>query len=53
MKKPTRGGQRKGSGAKQKYNERTVTIAVRCPESKAKILKSCIKELLKTWLITK
>lgn len=33
-KKETRGGTRKNSGAKPKYNEQTKTVAFRCPISK-------------------
>jgi hypothetical protein len=51
MNKPTRGGSRKGSGAKQKYNEPTKTLAFRVPESKIDEIKELVKsklELFKT-----
>jgi hypothetical protein len=46
MKKETRGGKRKNAGAKLKYNEKTKTIAFRCPESKVTELKTVIKNKL-------
>jgi len=45
-KKETRGGTRKGSGAKPKYNEETKTVAFRCPLSKVDELKKFINEKL-------
>lgn len=45
----TRGGTRKGSGAKPKYNEPTKTIAFRVPESKIEHIKSIVKTLLDGW----
>jgi hypothetical protein len=45
-KKETRGGTRKGSGAKPKYNEPTKTIAFRCPLSKVEELKVIVKSKL-------
>ena len=45
-KKETRGGTRKGSGAKPKYDEPTDTIAFRVPVSKIEHVKSLIKTLL-------
>ena len=45
-KKETRGGTRKGSGAKPKYNEETKTVAFRCPLSKVDELKKIINEKL-------
>lgn len=44
-----RGGYRKGSGAKQKYNEPTKTIAFRVPESKIDEVKAIVNELLTTY----
>ena len=49
MKKKTRGGTRKGSGAKPKYNEKTKTFGVRCPISKIDELKIIIKANLSEW----
>ena len=48
-KKETRGGTRKGSGAKPKYDESTKTIAFRVPVSKIEHVKSMIKTLLDGW----
>ena len=45
-KKATRGGTRKGSGAKPKYGEKTKTIAFRVPMSKIDHVKNTIKTLL-------
>ena len=45
-KKETRGGTRKGSGAKPKYSEQTKTVAFRCPLSKVDELKKIINEKL-------
>ncbi len=42
-KKPTRGGTRKGAGAKPKYNEPTTTIAFRVPVSKVERIKQLVK----------
>ena len=42
LKKEKRGGKRKGSGAKPKYNEPTKTIAFRVPESKVDEVKEII-----------
>lgn len=43
MKKETRGGSRQGSGAKQKYGEKTVLLSpVRCPISKVDEMKELI-----------
>ena len=44
--KKTRGGSRKGSGAKPKYGEKTKTIAFRVPMSKIEHVKNTIKTLL-------
>jgi hypothetical protein len=44
--KQTRGGTRQGSGAKPKYNEKTTTIAFRCPISKVAELKSLVNDKL-------
>ena len=46
-----RGGPRKGSGAKPKYNEETKTFGVRCPISKIDELKLIIKSKLSKWVI--
>lgn len=46
----TRGGKRKGAGAKKKYGEETETISFRCPVSKVKKLKSLIKKELEKLL---
>lgn len=48
-KKETRGGARKGSGAKRKYSEQTKTVAFRCPVSKVDELKFFIKIKLAEW----
>ena len=45
-KQETRGGTRKGSGAKPKYNEETKTVAFRCPLSKVNELKWIINAKL-------
>ena len=44
--KKTRGGSRKGSGAKPKYGEKTKTIAFRVPMSKLEHVKSLLKAML-------
>ena len=49
--KKTRGGSRKGSGAKPKYGEQTKTIAFRVPMSKIDHVKNTIKTLLDGWAI--
>jgi hypothetical protein len=46
-----RGGTRKGSGAKPKYNEGTKTIAFRCPLSKVDELKLVVKSKLSEWSV--
>lgn len=48
-KKETRGGTRQGSGAKPKYNEKTKTVAFRCPSSKVCELKSVVEIKLSEW----
>jgi hypothetical protein len=48
-KKETRGGTRKGSGAKPKYSEQTKTVAFRCPVSKVDELRSIVKSKLSEW----
>jgi len=48
--KPTRGGIRKGAGAKPKYNEPTTTIAFRVPISKVAEIKSLVKSKLIKYL---
>ena len=50
-KKEKRGGTRKGSGAKPKYNEQTTTIAFRCPLSKVDELKIVVKSKLSEWSV--
>jgi len=45
-KQETRGGTRKGAGAKPKYSEQTKTVAFRCPLSKVYELKKIINEKL-------
>jgi hypothetical protein len=41
--KSTRGGTRKGAGAKPKYSEPTTTIAFRVPVSKVERIKQLVK----------
>jgi len=48
--KPTRGGTRKGAGAKPKYNEPTTTIAFRVPISKVADIKLLVKNNLIKYL---
>jgi hypothetical protein len=48
-KKEKKGGTRKGSGAKPKYNEETKTLAFRCPLSKVDELKLVVKSKLSEW----
>ena len=48
--KPTRGGTRKGAGAKPKYNEPTTTIAFRVPVSKVEWIKTIVKQQLTKYL---
>ena len=50
-KKETRGGTRKGSGAKPKYNEPTKTIAFRVPVSKIEHVKSLLNKMLDDWAV--
>ena len=50
-KKETRGGTRKGSGAKPKYNEETKTVSFRCPLSKVDGLKLVVKSILSEWSV--
>jgi hypothetical protein len=52
-KKEKRGGTRKGSGAKPKYNEETKTVAFRCPISKVDELTVIVKSRLSEWSIKK
>lgn len=48
IKKENRGGYRKGSGAKPKYNEKTETVSFRCPVSKvAQMKKIILSEIVK------
>ncbi len=46
-----KGGKRKGSGAKPKYNEETKTVAFRCPLSKVDELKLVVKRKLSEWSV--
>ena len=46
-----RGGKRKGSGAKPKYNEPTKTVAFRVPISRIEHVKSLLKTLLDGWSV--
>lgn len=48
--KETRGGTRKGSGAKPKYDELTITISFRVPKSKKDAIISIVKNELKKYL---
>jgi len=50
-KKETRGGTRKGSGAKPKYPEKTKTVAFRCPLSNVDELKLIVKSKLSEWSV--
>jgi len=45
----TRGGKRIGSGRKLKYNEPTVTISFKVPESKKKEFKEFCNKQLKNY----
>ena len=47
-KKETRGGPRKGTGPKPKYNEATTTVAFRVPVSKKEKVKKMVKSYLTT-----
>ena len=49
--KNKRGGTRKNSGAKPKYNEQTKTVAFRCPLSKVDELKFIVKSKLSEWSV--
>jgi hypothetical protein len=49
--KNKKGGKRKGSGAKPRYNEPTKTIAFRVPISRIEHVKSIIKTLLDGWSV--
>lgn len=49
IKKNTQGGKRCGAGAKPKYNEKTKTVAFRCPISKLDELKLLVKYKLSEW----
>ena len=51
MKLEKRGGTRKNAGAKPKYNEKTKTVAFRCPISKVDELKVIIKSKLSEWSV--
>jgi hypothetical protein len=50
-KKETRGGTRRNSGAKPKYNEETKAVAFRCPLSKVDELKIIVKSKLSEWSV--
>ena len=50
-KKETRGGTRKGAGAKHKYGEPTKTIAFRVPVSRIEHVKRLLKTLLDGWSV--
>jgi hypothetical protein len=50
MKKENRGGPRKGSGPKTKYNEATTTVAFRVPVSKSDEVKAHVLKLLSTFV---
>ena len=52
MKQENRGGSRKNSGAKPKYNEPTKTISFRVPISKEFEIKNFVNGFLKTLQIT-
>lgn len=47
----TKGGKRKGAGAKKKYDENTKTLAFRCPLSKVDELKLVVKSKLSEWSV--
>ena len=49
--KKTRGGTRKNSGAKPRYNEPTKTISFRVPVSRIEHVKSFVKTLLDGWAV--
>jgi len=51
MLKPKHGGSRLNSGAYQKYNESTTTIAFRVPISKVPEIKELVKDKLKEYLV--
>lgn len=51
MKNQTRGGARKGAGAKPKFAEKTTTLAFRCPISKADEFRQAANEILKQWKV--
>jgi hypothetical protein len=53
MKKHKQGGKRLGAGAKPKYNEKTTTIAFRCPISKVAELKALVNDKLKEFAVLK
>lgn len=46
-----KGGKRKGSGAKPKYNEQTKPVAFRCPLSKVDELKIIVESKLSEWSV--
>ncbi len=49
----TKGGKRKGAGAKPKYSEQTKTVAFRCPISKVEKLKEIVNVQLSEWVVLK
>lgn len=49
--KQTHGGSRQNSGAKPKYNEPTIPVAFRVPESHANKVKSIVKDYLNKILL--
>lgn len=49
--KEKRGGTRKGSGAKPKYNEETETVAFRCPMSRVDGLGLVVRSELSEWSV--
>ena len=51
IKQEKRGGTRKSSGDKPKYNELTKTVSFRCPISKVDELKIVVKSKLSEWSV--
>ena len=47
--KTKRGGKREGSGRKLKYNEKTITVSFKCPESKKTEFKEFCNKQLKNY----
>ena len=50
-KKENRGGKRAASGRKKNYNEKTKTVAFRCPLSKVDELKIIVKSKFSEWSV--